>query len=382
MKKLLNLVLCFALLVTSLTVLTACNGKDDDTSKSVEGFTYELVGSTEEDRYLKVTGYNVSDEVAELVSQGNFVDAKVEAVSVLNIPSEKVEYKNGSYMVKEIAESAFKDMLFVKKVVIPANVETVGSACLSGLANLEELEINFVGNKASGNVNAKKTLGYLFGSSEVTGMTSTTVSYNTSGTATYYIPDSLKKIVLTGNTVSEYAFNGLTNVEEIVLPETITEIGNYAFANCSSLYKITLPATVTKIGNGAFSGCSILTKLNLANVTYIGNSAFENCTQLFYNVQGSVYTATETLTYIGTSAFSGCTSLETVDLANLSGKTVTIGENAFKGLTALTKVTLPADVTNVTCADLVFTGATKLEDKSQVVNYDSLPKLFDFYYDS
>ncbi len=376
MKKLLNLVLCLALMVTSLTALTACNGKDDETDDKDLGFTYELVDPEEGDRYLKVTGYNVSDEVAELVSQGNFADKRVVDVSVLKIPTEKVEYKNESYMVKEIAESAFKDMLFVKKVVIPANVETVGSACLAGLTNLEELEINFVGNKASGNVNAKKTLAYLFGSSEVTGATSTTVSYNTSGTATYYVPDSLKKIVLTGNTVSEYAFNGLSNVEEIVLPETITEIGNYAFANCTSLYKLTLPATVTKLGNGAFNGCSLLTKLDLANVTYIGDSAFTGCAQLFYNVNGSEYIAAAGLKYVGENAFKGCTSLETVDLSAFTADAC-VGDYAFSGLTALTSVKLP---TAANYGLLVFTGATKLE-KTNVTGYNAANKLFDFDYD-
>lgn len=386
MKKLLTFALCLTLLVGCLSVLTACNDNQTTTSAQKDpGFTYELVsGATEEESYLVVTGYNVSDEVNELVSQQNFSDEKVQAVSKIEIPSGNVEYKRngqviGSYPVKEIDESAFANMLFIKEVVIPENIETIGSACLAGCTNLEKLTVNFVGNKKDGNVNAKKTLGYLFGTQEVANATSSTVKYNASGSATYYIPNSLKTIVLTGDTVGEYAFNGFTNVEEIVLPETVLEYGAYAFANCSSLYKFAIGANVTKIGDNAFSGCTSLVNPNFADatsLTYIGDSAFSGCTQLFYSVSGGVYTASANLTYIGAQAFANCTALEEVSLLGLT--TATVGDGAFSGCENVTKVTLPVDATNISYGSLVFTGCNV--KKENVVNYVN-NYLFDFDYD-
>lgn len=381
MKKLLNLLLCFVLLVSCIATFTACSDDDEDSSNTETGFTYELV-TEDEESYLKVTGFDVSDEIAELVARGDYNNEAVKEVSVIAIPSEKVEYKVdgevvGSYYVKEIAESAFANKLFIKKVVIPANVETIGSGCLAGVANLEELTISFVGNKKDGNVNGAKTLGYLFSSTEVSGMVSTTVNYNATGSLTCYIPANLKKITLTDGAVSDYAFYGFTSVEEVVLPEGLTAIGNYAFTNCTSLRTIKLASSVTKIGDGAFSGCTSLVSIALDSVAVIGDSAFSDCSQLFYSVNGSKYVASASLKSIGKSAFENCTSLETVDLSNLQGAIVKA--NAFKGLTSLTSVVLAKNGITYE-SDLVFTGATKL-DASKVTNYNKDLKLFDFDYD-
>lgn len=389
MRKILNYVLIFALLVSCFTLFAACNDNGTEAEKKDPGFTYELVtGENEEDSYLKVTGYNVTDEVADLVSKQNFASEKVQAVSKIEIPSEKVEYKRngtvvGTYPVKEIAESAFSNMLFIKEIVIPANVETIGNACLAGCTRLEKVTVPFVGNKATGNVNSKKTFAYLFGVSEATGATSSTIKYNATGSFTCYIPDSLKTIVLTGNTVSDYAFYGLSKVEEIVLPDTVTEYGAYAFSNCSSLYKFTVGTAVTKIGEGAFNACTSFVSAGLNDATaleYIGNSAFNGCSLLFYSVDNGSYNLTANITYVGEKAFAGCTSLKTANLTALSGKTATIKQSAFSGCTGLTKVMLPTDNANITYGNLVFTGCTELK-KEGVTNYTNL-HIFDFDYEA
>lgn len=387
MKKILNFVLVFALLVSCFTLFAACDNDKTDSGDKDLGFTYELV-TDGDDSYLKVTGYNVSDEVTDLVSKKDFSSEKIQAVSKIEIPTGNVEYKRngtvvGSYPVKEIAESAFSNMLFIKEVVIPSNVETVGNACLAGCTRLEKVTVPFVGNKNEGNVNSKKTFAYLFGVSEVSDATSSTIKYNATGSFSCYIPNSLKTVVLTGNTVSDYAFYGLTNVEEIVVPESVTEYGAYAFANCSSLYKFAVTDKVTAIGEGAFSGCTSLVNVGLneaAALTTIGNSAFSGCSLLFYSVDDARYGLTANLTYVGEKAFNGCTSLATVNLTALSGKTATLKNSAFSGCTALEEVLLPADNANITYENLVFTGCSKLT-KENVTNYVNL-HIFDFDYDA
>lgn len=384
MKKLLNLVLCLALIVTTVTAFTACS--DDDSSSTTKdlGFVYELVdGEDGADDYLKITGYNVSDEVAELVSREDYANEKVKAVSKIVIPSDKVEYKRngevvGSYLVKEIAEAAFSNMLFIKEVVIPSNVETVGAGCLAGVANLEKLTVSFVGNKKEDNVNSERTLGYLFGTSEATGTVSATVNYNSTGSITCYVPENLKTVVVTDGAVSDYAFNGMSTVEEVILPAATAKIGKYAFANCTSLWKIDT-SKIEKIGAYAFSGCTTLVKADLSSVKVVGESAFSGCTQLFYSVNGSSYKASASVTSIGANAFKGCTALETVDLSALTAN-AKVGEYAFSGLTSLTSVKLSSSMSQDNYGLLVFTGASKLE-KSGVTGYDATLKLFDFDYD-
>ena len=91
------------------------------------------------------------------------------------------------------------------------------------------------------------------------------------------------------------SFQGLNNLEKVVLPETIKTISNSAFYYCRGIKEMTLPESVTKIGDRAFLGCSALEKINVPkNVTSIGTEAFataENQTsvlkEVYYDVAGT-----------------------------------------------------------------------------------------------
>ncbi len=47
-------------------------------------------------------------------------------------------------------------------------------------------------------------------------------------------------------------------VEDIVIPDGVTQIGSYAFINCKGLKSVTIPESVTKIGAGAFRSASLV----------------------------------------------------------------------------------------------------------------------------
>lgn len=67
-------------------------------------------------------------------------------------------------------------------------------------------------------------------------------------------------------------------ITEIIIPETITEIGKYQFAGFNEATNITIPSTVTSIGDQAFYNCVKLKKIFLdLNIEYIGYNVFENC---------------------------------------------------------------------------------------------------------
>ena len=53
--------------------------------------------------------------------------------------------------------------------------------------------------------------------------------------------------------------NGVEITGELVIPDSVTEIGNSAFSYCSGLTSVTIPDSVTSIGYAAFDGCSGLT---------------------------------------------------------------------------------------------------------------------------
>ncbi len=59
--------------------------------------------------------------------------------------------------------------------------------------------------------------------------------------------------------IGDYAFDGCTSLERIVLPEGITSIGSYAFNGCTSLKSITIAASVTNIGRNDFISANNIT---------------------------------------------------------------------------------------------------------------------------
>ena len=47
--------------------------------------------------------------------------------------------------------------------------------------------------------------------------------------------------------IDDYAFSGCNLLEEVVIPDNVTEIGHYSF-HCSNLRKVVLGRSVNKIG--------------------------------------------------------------------------------------------------------------------------------------
>ena len=186
-----------------------------------------------------------------------------------------------------------------------------------------------------------------------------------SGFTELILPNSVRSI-------GESAFSGCSGMTELTLPNSIASIGNAAFDGCSGLTELTLPNSITSIGNYAFRGCSGMTELTLPNsVTSIGDYAFVDCSGL------TELTLPNSVTSIGESAFIGCSGLEkiTVDGGNkrydsrdncnsiidtetntliagcknsvIPNSVRSIGYEAFRGCSGLTKLTLPDSVTSI-----------------------------------
>lgn len=80
--------------------------------------------------------------------------------------------------------------------------------------------------------------------------------------------------------VDEKGCQGLTRITNIIIPDSVTQLGDNAFEGCG-FSSINLPQTLTYIGKYAFLGCSNLTEILIpASVTTIGSNAFLNCTNL------------------------------------------------------------------------------------------------------
>ena len=98
---------------------------------------------------------------------------------------------------------------------------------------------------------------------------------------------------------------GYNPVTEVILPDTVTEIGSSAFAYCRDLRTINAPAALKEVGAGAFQDCSSLEAFEMPDgVEKIGKCAFARCTSL------TKFGIPKGLIRMEEGAFMHCTALE------------------------------------------------------------------------
>ena len=152
------------------------------------------------------------------------------------------------------------------------------------------------------------------------------------------------------NNIGNSAFQGCTGLTSVTIPNSVTSIGGSAFEGCTGLTSVTIPNSVNNIGSSAFQGCSGLTSVTIPNsVTSIGKNAFYGCNGL------TSVTIPNSVTSIGENAFYGCSGLTSITIPN---SVTSIGNYAFRNCTGLTSVTIPNSVTSI--GELAFGGCSGL----------------------
>ena len=220
------------------------------------------------------------------------------SVIVDGIPVEKLTKAVITNDISNIVNNAFAKCTSLKEVTIGNNVKSIGS---NAFANCPLETVYFKGTKAEWdevcgkNVNLSSAdvifVDYSCGEelSAKFSLNSSTLTIYGSGRMGdfssaddlpwYGIKDSIKTVVFDGEptSIGDYAFSGLTALENIEIPESVTSIGTSAFENCTSLKEITVPSAVDKINENTFKNCTALKTVNLPDgITSIGENAFYN----------------------------------------------------------------------------------------------------------
>ena len=125
--------------------------------------------------------------------------------------------------------------------------------------------------------------------------------------------------------IADNGFEGLTNLQTIVIPHTITSIGDYAFKN-SNITSLSLTKNVTDIGVGITNGCKNLTDINISNNYYSSQDG------LLYDISNKAIIAS--------------TNKKIINLEKFYGDVNKIAKHAFVGLDTI-GITIPTEITSI-----------------------------------
>ena len=249
---------------------------------------------------------------------------------------EKVEFNCAKIL------SWFSNKSSIKEIVIGNSVTSIGFEAFKGCSGLRTLEI----------------LGAPIleqGAFSRTGLEEVVLPEGITEIPVWCFDNSpnLRRVTIPNSVTSIgfYAFSGCLGLTSIEIPNNVTSIGDYAFSGCLGLTSIEIPNNVTSIGDHAFYNCSGLKRFTIPNsVTRIGNNAFDG-TEWYNNQQDGVVYANKVLyKYKGTMYYNTSITIE-------SG-TLVIADNAFDGCSGLTSIEIPNSVTSI--GEYAFSGCSRL----------------------
>ena len=189
------------------------------------------------------------------------------------------------------------------------------------------------------------------------------------------------------------AFQGRTQITELVIGDEVENIGKNAFKGCNGLTSVTFGKNVAVIESDAFSGCSKINSVYTNNLDGYCGIAFGNQNSnplystknysrklyvngneiegelvvpegvmetgmlAFYDCEGiTKVVLPSTLYTIGKHTFSGCKQLASVEMKE---GLVTIDNSAFVRCSALTKIVLPSTLSKI--VNYAFSKCSGLE---------------------
>lgn len=179
-----------------------------------------------------------------------------------------------------ISEKAFAWCYSLKNIIVPNSVADIAPGAFLGCYGLENITIPYVGGV--GYIDNELPLiqdsfGIIFGDEYYINSTKVQQEYYWGEelvVSDYYIPSSLRSVVVTSGEIWYGAFSNCSMLTSIELPDNISTIGEKAFIGCRSLMSVEIPSSVVSIGSYAFYRSGINNVIIGSLIESIGESAF------------------------------------------------------------------------------------------------------------
>ncbi len=255
--------------------------------------------------------YTVLDEGAKTVEVTRPIIRDYFDIYSIIIP-EIAKDGDNEYTVISIGDKAFYDSGFLTSIFIPESVKEVGKEVFKECYALKKAEFSSLESLC-------------------------TIHFTDAYSNPVWVA---KNLYIEGKLISN-----------LVIPETVMEIGNYAFAGCN-MTSVSIPTSVKSIGVGAFENCNGLREAEFSSIQSLCaiNFSEKKSNPLYYAKKLSIagneisdVVIPEGVEDISSYAFSGC------DMASvlLPTTVITIGAGAFEGCDSLTAVTIPESVETI-----------------------------------
>lgn len=273
---------------------------------------------------------------------------------------ESFSYENETYLVTSIGDGAFLNCGALNSITIPKTIIYVGNCAFERAKSLKAVyisdleawcKIKFGGWQYANPLYLAHRL-YLNGE-EIQELE---------------IPNSITEI-------KDFAFQGMSSMTSVIIPNSVKSIGKEAFFRCG-LSSVTIPESVTKISSQAFYQCSLLSSVSFPESVFsVGEMVFTETPWLTEQPDGIVYVGKILYCYKGEmpdnttieikegtkgiagDAFWGCSGLTSVTIPN---SVVSIGFCAFCSCTGLKSLTIPETVKEFDGAFVDCSGLTSI----------------------
>ena len=276
----------------------------------------------------------------------------------VTIPA-SIIYNDVTYQVTEIGNYAFQGNKTITELVLPEGLVRIGHDCFENMTKLASINIpstvTYIARFASDNNLLSND--YLYTKSGLLYIDNCLIKAKTTASGNIEVEDGTRLI-------AAYAFSGCKDIDKLILPQSIKEIGEYAFKGCKSLDEIDWPESVTVIRRGVFQDANVggYYGFNIPSaVTEIERDAFgwggTGCTNLYFmripeNVRkiGAMAFWQSALRQvwlpagieeIGDVAFGNLDALQEVHCFATDPSTIKLGINVFYEIPIGTKLYVP-----------------------------------------